>query len=409
MKLILVQPFGHRNGHYSFETWRLANTLLEKNLKLQIISFDGFIDKNESEIKESGFKHVSFAKNAGFFKKLIVRGVIRFLSLINYNRLISRWISIVETYFTLQLANEVYQNEDQDLIFCYDGELVGFLLYCANTNKKKIVHGRLEYGRTLSSNNVGRKVKRSIENWLCKKAINKNSIKFIYHVQNLEKSYENTGFLGECIHIPLFGIEESIKVIDKTEARNFLNLPKDITILLVFGIGHPGKNYETIVKAIKNLNGNCCVVFAGSSLPVNDAKYLSKKYNVEENTIIFDKYIPKPEHGYYFYSADYLLLSYKKEFVLDSGVLIEAIRYGVPVIASDAAWIGEMVETNGLGTTFTSEDPESLESAINKSLLLNEDEIEKIRTNMKELANKNSWENVIEKHLEIFQDTVEAA
>ncbi|MGI9535069.1 MAG: glycosyltransferase [Thermodesulfobacteriota bacterium] len=409
MNLVLVQPFGHREGHYSFETWRLAKTLLEKNLNLKIVSFDGLIDNSDNKIEGSTFNHHSFAENAGFFNKLMVMGLTRFLSLFNYNRLINRWLSIVETYFTLKIANDVFGREDEDLIFCFDGELVGFLLYCAITSRKKVIFGRLEHGRTLPSNSIGRKIKRHIENLLCKKAISKNKIKFIYHVKNLDKSYENTGFLGECIYIPLFGIEQSIKVLDKLEARSFLNLPKDKTILLVFGIGHPGKNYETIVRVIKNLNSNCCVVFAGSSLPANDASLLSKKYNCEERTIIFDRYIPKSEHGYFFYSADYLLLSYKKDFVLDSGVLIEAIRYNIPVIASDSAWIGKMVETNGLGKTFSTEDSISLENAINDSLLLSEDKRDQIRKNMKKLAEENSWEDIVNKHLELFHETARVA
>ncbi|MGI9533992.1 MAG: glycosyltransferase, partial [Thermodesulfobacteriota bacterium] len=373
------------------------------------VSFDGFLDKSNSKIKEMGINHLSFTTNSGLVRKFIVIWLIRFLSVLNNNKIVKRWISTIETYSALKVAKNICNDEDQSLIFCSDGELAGFLLFCSNTSGKKIILGRMEHGRTLSTNNSGRKVKRYIENWLCKIGVRKNKVKFICHVEDLHKSYEQTGFLGECVYIPALGILKPNDVVDKKEARTILNLPKDKTIFLVFGIGHPGKNYETIVRAIKSMKSNCCVVFAGKSLPVNDAKYLSKKFNCQENTIIFDKYIPPEEHGYFFSSADFSLMSYTKEFVQDSTVLLDSIKYCLPVIASDTAWIGKMVKKNGIGTTFKTEDHESLEDTINQTLLLNEDEREKIRNNMKELANKNSWENLINQHIKIFQDTVEVA
>ena len=304
--------------------------------------------------------------------------------------MINRCLGLVETYFTVQTANKLYSDEEQDLIFCYDGELTGFLLYSAKTSNKQLVYGRLEYSRELPSNTFGRKIKRYIENWLCKKAISKNRIKFVTHMEDLDRLYAKTGFLGECKFFPPFAIKKSNKVIDKLDARSFLNLPKDKTILLVFGIGHSGKSYETIVRTTKNLNSNCKVLFAGRSLPANDAKLLSKKYNCEDSIIIFDKYISDTEHPYFFYAADYVILSYKKEFFEYSAVLLDAIKYGLPVIACDAFWIGKMVKTNGLGKTFATEDPNSLEKAIEESLLLGEDKKDQIRKKMKSLVEENS-------------------
>ena len=80
MKLIIAQPFGHRAGHYASETWQLADTLIEKQLNLAFVSFNGFINKSEHKIEESGFKHLCFTKNAGFIKKLMVLGLIRFFN-----------------------------------------------------------------------------------------------------------------------------------------------------------------------------------------------------------------------------------------------------------------------------------------------------------------------------------------
>ena len=302
MKVFLVQPFGHKGGHYPTETWKLARSISEKGLELVIVSFSGFINKSNEEIDSEGYKHLSFTGNSGFLDRFVILNLIRFLCLISFNRLIKRCVSTLETYFALKIANQQTNENTKDLIFCYDAELISFLYFCTNENGKNFVLGRMEYGRTLPIN-TGRTIKRKIENYLCKKAISKNSIKFICRVDGLEDSFVRTGFPGELRYISPIGIVKPNIKLEKQEARKLLNLPQNKTILLVFGIGHPGKSYETIFKAIHNIDDEFVVVFAGLSLPVNNANLLAKKYNCEDRTLIFDKYISDTDQASFFYSA----------------------------------------------------------------------------------------------------------
>lgn len=407
MNVILVEPFAHRVGHYSAEAWKLAQSLSKSGVDITLVSFNGIIDKRKKDIQESNFKHISFFSHAGAASRLVVDVLHKILSLINSSRLIDRLITNLETFSTLMTADHIFRSEKADIIYCNDGELIGFLLYASSIEQRKLLYKRLEYGRSLSLNGsgIGRRAKRYIENRLCKETINKNRVIFTYNVKELGIVYKETGFSGDCIYVPPHGVAEPKKKLKKSEARSYLNLPVNETILLVFGTGHGGKDFETILRANVGADGKYRILFAGNvpSSSINNPRQLARKYNCERNVTIVDKYITDDEVPYYFCSADALLLSYRKEFTVDSGVLLQGVSYGLPVIASDSGWIGEIATKKGLGVTFNSESPSSLREAIDNFLQLSEDSKVRIRENMQTFAESFSWDTVVDEHLKIMR------
>lgn len=415
MHIILVEPFAHRAGHYGDLSCRLACGLSKSSVSVTVVTFRGFLAGCVSESDKAKFKHIDFISNSSLIQVLTVKALISFLQFISNSvqpisktLIIVRIIHIVETFFTLKFAERLYKDENSSLIFCYDGELIGFLAYALCCSHKKLVYKIMDYSRTLPEKSPKRKIKRYIENQLCRKALEKNKLVFICNTLQLLQGYMKTGFPGECIYTAPIGILGRREKLEKSKARSFLKLPADDVLLLVFGVGHGGKNFDTILKANQGGNSECRIIFAGKILPscINHPRQLAKKYNCEKNVIILDEFIPSHKVPYYFSAADGLILSYNKDFVVDSGVLLQGVGFDLPVIASNSGWIGQIVRENELGITFTPENSSSLRLAMTEFLELGESSRSRMVKNVAKCAESLSRSNVVEEYINLFKKTI---
>jgi glycosyltransferase involved in cell wall biosynthesis len=123
--------------------------------------------------------------------------------------------------------------------------------------------------------------------------------------------------------------------------------------------------------------------------------------------IILDEFIPSHKVPYYFSAADGLLLSYNKDFVVDSGVLLQGVGFDLPVIASNSGWIGKIVRENELGITFTPENSSSLRRAMTEFLELGGDNRYRMVRNVIRYAESLSRSNVVEEYINLFKKTIE--
>jgi glycosyltransferase involved in cell wall biosynthesis len=63
-------------------------------------------------------------------------------------------------------------------------------------------------------------------------------------------------------------------------------------------------------------------------------------------------------------AADVVVLSFVRDLDRDSGGLMDAVGWGVPVVCSDHSVPADIVRTDRLGTIFSPGDPASLRAAI---------------------------------------------
>jgi hypothetical protein len=59
-----------------------------------------------------------------------------------------------------------------------------------------------------------------------------------------------------------------------------------------------------------------------------------------------------------------MILSFERDYWVNSGTLMDAVSAGVPVVCSDLSAAGALVERFGLGCLFEPEDVESLRDAV---------------------------------------------
>jgi glycosyltransferase involved in cell wall biosynthesis len=176
-------------------------------------------------------------------------------------------------------------------------------------------------------------------------------------------------------------------------ARERLQLPQNVPILLFFGELRRNKGPDILLDAVKNLEQDFRLVIAG--LPDDTARLdiasCKEQLDKPDKIIARLNYIPEGEVDCYFLSADVVVLPYRKDVKGTSGILQHACAAGKPVIASDVGEIGRMVKEHSLGIIVEPESPQALRDGI-QSFLADREAITALTApKCLQYASENTW------------------
>ena len=181
---------------------------------------------------------------------------------------------------------------------------------------------------------------------------------------------------------------------NKTKSRSYLNLPKDKTILLFFGMIKKVKGLEVLLYSLKKVvanNPDVLLLIAGNPWE-NDFSIYQKiidQNNLTNHCILHTKFIPYEDVEHYYCASDLVVLPYKK--IYQSGVLMMALSYERAALVSDLPPLKEVITDNENGFLFKSEDAESLANKLNE-IMADQALLENVRVNGAKLINtKYNW------------------
>jgi glycosyltransferase involved in cell wall biosynthesis len=421
MKILLIQPIGHRTSGLTADIVLFSNTLTGLGADVTLLTFNGILINPAEKVKQ-----VTFCERHYMTGSLLRR----------LEKILGHWPILdftfwMDTFLTFSLVPKLIKNEQYDVIHILESHpLIVPLIILALSIKKHALLLTVRTSMRESQSQLNQKIKEALKNrnfrifrrlaiqkirysnlinviirFFFRKAQKRNQIVFTCESPYTEKAYKDALFNAEFVCIPI-GAFSSVEIMPRSIAREQLKLPVDGTILLSFGVNHMEKNYEIVFQAISQLPKNFTFLYAGKidhNNPENDPEKLANKYSCVDRTIIFDKFIPQETTKYYFFAANAILLSYTKEFLHASGVLTFATTYNLPVIASEVGQLGEIVKARRLGLTFAPDDPNSLKQAITEFLKLPESEYNQFRENLKAFAASYSWGDIAQKHLELYK------
>ncbi len=127
-------------------------------------------------------------------------------------------------------------------------------------------------------------------------------------------------------------------------------------IILYFGTAQKRRGYDDLLKLA--IDNDACFVHCG----IRNYKD-TYNYNVDELRGILDKRNKLFETNefitdtncidFFFKSVSHLVLPYDESFLGSSGVMLQALSYGIPVLVRDRGLIGYQVKKYKLGQTFS--------------------------------------------------------
>lgn len=192
--------------------------------------------------------------------------------------------------------------------------------------------------------------------WLLR-AIYKHSDAVIAHSQVAAKALERIGVSNERISkIPLGNYKALLSAFpDSAEARTELGFESDDLVLLFFGQCKEVKRLDLLIDAVSSAREKGAkrikLLIAG---PVTDADgpALKKQMNccLSGSFVHHARFIANDELPIYFSAADIAVLPYDR--IMQSGVVLFAMSYGVPVLTSNLDGMLEVVEHGYTGLTF---------------------------------------------------------
>jgi glycosyltransferase involved in cell wall biosynthesis len=141
------------------------------------------------------------------------------------------------------------------------------------------------------------------------------------------------------VPIPIAGCTRRERIPD---ARARLGIAPDERVGLLFGASHPGKDVDVVFRTFASLSGWRLVTGGQLGGEVADEAARALLYS----------------------AADVVVLSFVADLDRDSGGLMDAIGWGVPVVCSDHSMPADIVREYHLGAIFAPGDQESLRRAL---------------------------------------------
>lgn len=172
--------------------------------------------------------------------------------------------------------------------------------------------------------------------------------------------------------------------------------------LLSVGNAYPYKNLWRLIEAFRDLGrpGLRLLLVGPPDMFSEELRRRTEAAGIEG--VVFAGFVPDPELAWLYQHARlFVFPSLSEGFGLPG---LEAMRYGLPVLASDASCLPEVY---GEGAEyFDPADTAGLASAIGR-LLDDEDRLEALRRAGAEVAGRYSWRRTAEQTLEVYRQTLD--
>ena len=184
------------------------------------------------------------------------------------------------------------------------------------------------------------------------------------------------------------------EAVKKEEARQFLDLPQDKTILLFFGFIRDYKGLDLLMKAYqKAYQDNMLLVVAGEFYN-NGAQYgeLEKELQLEGKIAWRTDFIPDDKVRYYFSAADLIVQPYKS--ATQSGVTQIAYHFERPMLVTNVGGLAEIVPDGKVGYVCEVNEDSVANALADFAGMDRKERDEKFGKNIQKEKQKYAWSNM---------------
>ena len=181
-----------------------------------------------------------------------------------------------------------------------------------------------------------------------------------------------------------------------------MGLDDEQTIALFFGQIKTVKGLDILLNAFPSDVSDLTLVIAGKPWKndFSDYEKIIKERGLSSQVKLIIKYISEEERDTLYNAADFIVLPYRQIF--QSGVLLMAMSYGLPVIASDLKANKEVIDDDQ-GLLFQTENPIDLKEKI-MTLYNNPDLSERLsKTALNTIKTSYSWNTIATKYFPIIE------
>jgi D-inositol-3-phosphate glycosyltransferase len=189
--------------------------------------------------------------------------------------------------------------------------------------------------------------------------------------------------------------------VTREEALSVLNLDGDNSYLLFFGFIRAYKGLDLLINAFSDArlrNRRLKLIIAGEFYE-DDTPYreLIKKYNIQDDIIIFDHFIMDSEVSVFFGVADIVVQPYKS--ATQSGVTQIAYQFEKPMLVTDVGGLREIVPEGKCGYVVNPEATEITEAILD---FYDNDRKEFFTEGVRQEKAKFTWDKMTKSIVEVY-------
>lgn len=187
------------------------------------------------------------------------------------------------------------------------------------------------------------------------------------------------------------------QAVPKAEARSFLNLPQDKTILLFFGFIRDYKGLDLLMKAYKKAYKEDLLLVVAGEFYNNGAQYseLEKDLQLEGTIAWHTDFIPDDKVRYYFSAADLIVQPYKT--ATQSGVTQIAYHFERPMLVTNVGGLAEIVPNGKVGYVCDVNEESVAQAITHFASMDTQQRDEQFRKNIQTQKQKYAWSAMTEK------------
>lgn len=188
---------------------------------------------------------------------------------------------------------------------------------------------------------------------------------------------------------------------ERNKIGQYFNLDLDKKYLLFFGMIKKSKGLEVLIEAMNNISSNVDLIIAGRTRDISFVHYESiiKSFNLSQRVHPIIRYITNVERNYLFNFTDLAIFPYKR--IYQSGVMLLAMSYGIPVVASDLPVNKTLIDGEN-GVLFKVDDAADLATKVNGLI---DDKMKRNSISihaMEHVKANNDWNKIGDEFLKIF-------
>jgi glycosyltransferase involved in cell wall biosynthesis len=180
------------------------------------------------------------------------------------------------------------------------------------------------------------------------------------------------------------------------DLRKPLQIPRDHTVFLFFGIIRSYKGLDILLEAISQLPSHApfTLVIAGEAWSPGE-KAIRRKLSslgIAQKTRCHLSWVPEEEVSTWMELGDVVVLPYRSGD--GSGVAAHAARLGIPIVGTSVAGLEEVIEEGVNGRLVPPNHAESLALALHSCL--DPGFLSTIKAGAKRVAQRHSWESYVD-------------
>ncbi len=181
------------------------------------------------------------------------------------------------------------------------------------------------------------------------------------------------------------------EAVTKTDARSFLGLPQDKTILLFFGFIRDYKGLDLLMKAYKKAYTKDLLLVVAGEFYNNAQQYseLEKELGLEGTIEWRTDFIPDDKVRYYFSAADLIVQPYKT--ATQSGVTQIAYHFERPMLVTRVGGLAEIVPNGKVGYVCEVNEDEIAEAIRSFAVMDTKQRDASFRKNIQNEKQKYAW------------------